>query len=276
MLTCNLMGGLGNQLFQIFTVISYAINTNNQFKFLNVDTLGEGSTTRRHTYWNSFLSRLKPFLIDDLPQPIRIIREKHFNYEDISSQLINKNEDIIIYGYFQSYKYFQNNYQLICRVIGLKNIKENVKNMSLDINFERSVSIHFRIGDYKPLHNVYPIMDIDYYRNCIKYTLEIDSNINNILYFCEDHDYECIIQLIDQLRDEFTNLTFTRANVDLDDWQQMALMSFCHHNIIANSTFSWWGAYFNDWDDKIVCYPSKWFVKNIDTDDLCPNNWVKI
>ena len=58
MITCNLMGGLGNQIFQIFTTISYSIDSNNQIKFLDIDKLGGGSTTIRYTYWNSFFTRL--------------------------------------------------------------------------------------------------------------------------------------------------------------------------------------------------------------------------
>ena len=63
------------------------------------------------------------------------------------------------------------------------------------------------------------------------------------------------------------------------DWQQMLVMSCCHHNIIANSSFSWWGAYLNKNIRKIVCYPSKWFgpkTQHHDTSDLCPEEWTKI
>jgi hypothetical protein len=69
-----------------------------------------------------------------------------------------------------------------------------------------------------------------------------------------------------------------RGDNTLADWEQLLLMSCCHHNIIANSTFSWWAAYFNSWKDKIVCYPSVWFgnIANHDTKDLCPEEWIKI
>ena len=83
MITCNLMGGLGNQIFQIFATISYAIKSRNQFKFLNLHQLGSGSTTVRYTFWNTFFSNLKPFLVDVLPEPIYCIKERDFTYTEI-------------------------------------------------------------------------------------------------------------------------------------------------------------------------------------------------
>ena len=73
-------------------------------------------------------------------------------------------------------------------------------------------------------------------------------------------------------------LTFVRANPLLEDWEQMLLMSLCNYNIIANSTFSWWGAYLNTNICKIVCYPDKWFMPeaNKDTNDLFLDDWVQI
>jgi hypothetical protein len=69
-----------------------------------------------------------------------------------------------------------------------------------------------------------------------------------------------------------------RADSKLSDWEQLLLMSLCEHNIIANSTFSWWSGYFNTNQNKIICYPSQWFGPNIVhcTSDLFPKNWFKI
>jgi hypothetical protein len=127
------MGGLGNQIFQIFTTIAYAIKTRNQFKFLNLHQLGGGSTTIRYTFWNSFFSNLKPFLIPEIPLNIHVVREKGFPYNELSLLDLTRNDNILLYGYFQSYKYFHNHYSMICRVIGLDKMKENLLIINLFI-----------------------------------------------------------------------------------------------------------------------------------------------
>jgi hypothetical protein len=83
---------------------------------------------------------------------------------------------------------------------------------------------------------------------------------------------------ITHLKTKFPFLKFQRANPLLSDWEQMLLMSLCEDNIIANSSFSWWSAYFNSSVDKIVCYPSVWFGKDLkhNIKDLCPSKWRKI
>ena len=73
---------------------------------------------------------------------------------------------------------------------------------------------------------------------------------------------------------------FQKVGNDIEDWKQLLMMSMCSHHIIANSTFSWWGAYLNKSTDKIVCYPTHWFgpkLKDINnTKDLFPTDWIKI
>jgi hypothetical protein len=83
MITCDLRGGLGNQLFEIFTTISYAIKAKIPFKFLNIKCMGGGTSTIRYTFWETFLSNLKPFLIENLTQPVHIIKENGFPYNDL-------------------------------------------------------------------------------------------------------------------------------------------------------------------------------------------------
>ena len=280
MITCNLMGGLGNQIFQIFATISFAMKSRNAFKFLDLKQLGGGSSTVRYTFWDTFFANLKPFLIKELPSNIKVIRENGFTYNNIPiTDLILS--DVMIYGYFQSYKYFQDNYSTICRLIGLGKMKDTLLS-KLEFSNEylsNCVSMHFRIGDYKNLQHFHPLTTALYYERAVQHiTDKYPNNEFTILYFCQDNDIEDVLEIITLLMDKFPRHTFIRGKNILEDWEQMLLMSCCHHNIIANSSFSWWSAYFNFHTDKIVCYPSVWFgdSANLDTKDLCPSSWVKI
>ena len=280
MITCNLMGGLGNQLFQIFATISYAIKSKNRFHFLNFETLGGGSTTLRYTFWNTFLSNLKPFLVNELPQDIQIIRENGFPYHELPIYQMH-NRNIMIYGYFQSYKYFQEHYETICRIIALGKKKDELL-CKLELSNEilaNVISMHFRIGDYKKLQDYHPLAPYEYYERAISYIREKKPEQDFIIYyFCEDSDINDVLSNVQKLEAKFTAYKFVRGENSLNDWEQMLLMSCCHHNIIANSSFSWWAAYFNSWEDKIVCYPSVWFgpAANNDIRDLCPSTFVRV
>jgi hypothetical protein len=100
-----------------------------------------------------------------------------------------------------------------------------------------------------------------------------------ILYFCENNpvDIGHVLKIIDMLKIEYPYLEFVRQS-GLEDYEEMLLMSLCGHNIIANSTFSWWGAYLNQNIGKIVCYPENWFMPEAkkDTSDLFLEDWVAI
>jgi hypothetical protein len=274
------MGGLGNQIFQIFTTIAYGIKSRIQFKFLNIETLGGGTTTIRHTFWNSFFSRLSPFLIENLPQPIHIIREKDFTFKELPIYEIIQ-RDVMIFGYFQSYKYFVNEFPIICRIIDVNSMKQKViEKLNYTNDFlNNCISMHFRIGDYKKIQDYHPIMKKEYYLKSLKLIQQVYPDINfNIMYFCEDIDIEDVNIIIDFLKKNFPHYKFNCGEKNLEDWEQLLLMSCCHHNIIANSSFSWWGAFFNFNNDKIVCYPSTWFgpTAKHNTKDLCPEQWYKI
>jgi hypothetical protein len=99
------------------------------------------------------------------------------------------------------------------------------------------------------------------------------------LFFCEKEDTAQVCQLVDKLHEIYPMVEFVKVDDSIEDWKQMILMSCCNDHIIANSSFSWWGAYFNDNIDKRVIYPSQWFgpvLQHNDTRDLCPSGWIKI
>ena len=277
MITCNLMGGLGNQIFQIFATISYAIKSRNKFQFTDRDQLGGGGSTLRYTFWNSFFSNLKPFLTSNFPH-LHVMREKGFPYNELFV-LEMMNRDVLLHGYFQSYKYFQDNYATICKMIGLEKMKTNLLEKINLVNDDKTISMHFRLGDYKKIQDFHPIATYEYYERALSHIQKLKPHDDfSVYFFCEDEDLDDVQVKIDKLIQRFPRYRFIRGENTLADWQQMLFMSCCHHNIIANSSFSWWGAYFNSHADKIVCYPSVWFGEkaNNDTRDLCPSEWFQI
>ena len=294
MLTCNLQGGLGNQLFQIFTTIAFSLKTSNSFFFQNKyqltnETDANNGATVRYTYWKTFLSGLNSFVKDQnkLPNLELVVKERGFNYDpSIILNLMNNQQKVkMIVGYFQSYKYFNMYKKSIFKLAKIEEkqlaVYNKVKDVIDNLNFDTSVSVHFRLGDYKKLQEYHPILENSYYIDSINLVLkqkQTNKPIRNILFFCEDNDFDEVIEKIYVLEQVFPNLIFARGGKQLCDWEQMMLMSLCSANIIANSTFSWWGAYFNMNPTKIVCYPASWFGPKAghDTSDLFPEDWIMI
>jgi Glycosyl transferase family 11 len=272
MISCMLMGGLGNQLFQIFATIAYALENRKPFGFVYTKHLGgTPATIKRPTYWDSFLFSLKNFTHENLGQN-PILREKGFTFGPLPSP---EHTDTMLLGYFQSYKYFDQNFQAICRLIKLDKIKMQIK-QKYPHNFDSSISMHFRLGDYKKLSEFHPVLSQDYYEAALTHVTK-NTKLTHVLYFCEEQDNEDVSQTITFLKDNFPNVTFEKVDDTIPDWEQMVMMSCCKCNIIANSTFSWWAAYFNHYNNKIVCYPGTWFGpknQHLDTRDMFPEEWI--
>ena len=147
------------------------------------------------------------------------------------------------------------------------------------------VSLHFRIGDSVQNLHIHPIAPIEYYYRAIQHMVAATGGgtaAYTFLVFYESCDKDTVIRNVSELKQRCAclphDIEFHFVRDTIADWQQMLLMSVCDHNIIANSTFSWWGAYFNANPGKVVCYPSVWFGPGVshDTRDMFPESWARI
>jgi hypothetical protein len=277
-----LQAGLGNQLFMIFATMSYAIDNGfNYVIYSYVNYVLDG----KKSYWNNLFDNLKFKITDKLDNNIPLYEEKNFEFVKIPSL----NIDFNIKGYFQSYKYFEHNYKQIMQTLKIYDKINDVKNKYNHYFKKKTIALHFRMGDtliQDSRNGEELLLKPSYYDNALSY-LEtiIDKNeIKNdydILYFAENissdksmiNDY---IEIINKNR----NYNFIKVSDDIEDYEQLLLMSLCDHFIIASSTFSWFSAYFNQNKDKKVIYPTQWFgakaKKETNTSDLCPKDWIEI
>ena len=274
------MGGLGNQLFQIFCGIAYAIEHNIPFK-INISKFDIVSPldniSKRPTYWANFLSNLSEFTYEQRLQiPYSYIESVYFKFDKIP--YIDR--DFKLCGYYQSYKYFDTHFANICKMINLDNQKLEIREKydSLFRGIKKPICLHFRIGDYVKNLAMHPVLNSEYYINCIKYLKsqipDLEENYY-LLIFGELCDNSKIIHNIEIIKAN-CNIEIVICDYAIPDYEQLLLMSLTRHNIIANSTFSWWGAYFNTNVNKIICYPSLWIGSNYNVIDLFPHSWIKI
>jgi hypothetical protein len=281
-ITCHLIGGLGNQLFQIFNALRNAIKYNSRIVFTNATLLGH-----RSTYWSNLLDALQKYTMSIHYSDFKsVIREKGFEYNCLNEYILLSMKDgqnILFDGYFQSPKYFEDVYPTIYHTLRIAEKQEMVRKKMANFDLTNAVSMHFRLGDYKYLPNHHPILTKEYYVNALKHiSLYSPKTITNVLYFYQNEDNEDIQKvqkIIRVLKETFPSIQFTSIlSSRLVDWEEMLAMSCCTHHIIANSTFSWWGAYLNIDPNKIVCYPSTWFGHALthNTRDLFPMEWIRI
>lgn len=274
-LSVYIQGGLGNQLFQIFALISASLRHKIPFKIPYYEQTAVG--LQRPTYWSNFLKSLMPFTSREIAVSTRY-NEPHFNYKPLPAST----NSVMYVGYFQSEKYFIETYDQICRFIKLSESKEQVRDKWGNSHLmpgKINISLHFRLGDYKNIQDCHPLATDAYYIHTLQHIIsELKTNNLNVVCFYEKADESTVFERIGRMRTHFP-VDFTHASHEMADWEQVLLMSLCDHNIIANSSFSWWGAYFNHNPDKIVTYPAVWFgskMSHLNTSDLCPSNWVKV
>jgi len=282
--SCYLMGGLGNQLFQIFSTMSYGFDHTHCIVFPFTKSLTTG--TVRPTYWDSFLQNIHCFTTNStkniydnsMIHKFPVYKEPGFSHSPIPQ--FDNHPEILLYGYFQSYKYFIHNNKTLFSLIKLNSQQDAIKHAysTLFDTQNTCVSMHFRIGDYQKIQHMHPILPYEYYENSIQYLLNNHPDNLRILYFCQDSDNHIVEPIIKRIKTKFTSIEFIKVDDSIVDWKQLLLMSCCKYNIIANSTFSWWGAYFNQNTDKHVLYPYKWFGSALkhNITDLFPTDWSEI
>lgn len=253
--TVEIMGGLGNQLFQIFALLAHCLHYKLPFYF-STEPIQHGQ--RKQTYWQTpLLQSLQPFVKAPPNKNPFVLHERVFHYQHIP---FYEQDHMKLFGYFQSYKYFQDQQAQIYKLIRLQQTQALIKAKN-PYDYTNMIAVHFRVGDYINLQQCHPLMTLDYYIKAISQflqdhspalceTLEEAKQIQStwqILYFCEENDQTYVetqfiqpLQAHPQFQGKFHFQCIDHA---LADWEQVIVMSLCQHHIIANSTFSWWGAY---------------------------------
>ena len=257
MITTHFKGGLGNQMFQTAAAYSLALDNNDECAFF----MGNPDTAQCHGarhYKANVFKKLKELPEDLVLKPnypeVRYI-EPRFNYDSIPYR-----DGMVLQGYFQSEKYFAHHRK---EILELFDYEPQIK-----YEFKNSVSLHIRRGDYlEPFLAAFlPPLPMDYYTRAL-YNLSNKAKIDHILIFSDDLRW-----CKDNFRD--SRIIFIEGQTDYED---MYTMTKCSHNIIANSSFSWWGAYLNE-NENIVYTPDGWFgfAFKDDWQDIYCKNWIKI
>jgi hypothetical protein len=293
MIIVKLSGGLGNQMFQYAAGLSVAKNNNTKL-FLDVDffkknTAHNGfelskifsekfhiSTVKdvRHILGFRSYSILFKILLrvkNNLLRGQNLYIEPHFSYDRNFKKICDNN---FLVGYFQSEKYFIDIENLIRKIFTFnKNLNTKNKEFLKLIKNSNSVSIHIRRGDYlsnQKAFDVHGICSDIYYDKAISY---IRKKISNPKFYIFSDDKEWVKHKFNYQK----NFIVVDSNSASQSYFDMFLMSKCKHNIIANSSFSWWAAWLNNNPSKNVIAPKMWFKsKSLSTKDLIPKNWILI
>lgn len=256
-----IIGGLGNQMFQY----AYGRNLELSGKKVVFDTsFFAGNKNSKDTARDFKLDKF------NITTSAEFSPKKHL-ISDIWIKIkrrLGLNADV----YFQSEKYFINISDNIRQEFTLKKELSNKAQEVLgNIENTDSVSLHIRRGDYvvdKNINAFHGICGMDYYQRAIEL---IKEKISHPTFFIFSDD---ITWAKDNLKGpEFVFV----SNPEIEDVEELVLMSKCKYNIIANSSFSWWGAWLNNNLDKIVIAPQKWFNdKKANKNQILPEKWIRI
>ena len=278
-------GGLGNQLFQVACTVSLAKKKNVPYAL--PDWIGnyifEKPFNRLNNFKANYLFNLQRLFgkkqIKIFAKPDRIYRQRGLYYKNLKH--LPENVDLI--GYFQSIKYFK---EYKNRIKELFTLNEKCQNFIDDLfekyteGYDKTVSIHVRRGDYIEKKDLYPFCGISYYKKAMEHFE--DGTL--FLVFSDDIDW-CKQNIVGSNISHIDNRTLktpiSYLNIFDNSWADLFLISKVDHNIIANSSFSWWGSWLNENPDKIVIAPQVWFgdefkKHGVFQDDIYLDNWIVI
>ena len=279
MITVSFAGGLGNQMFQY----AFYMAQKHRKKDVKMD-LSFYSTNHDH---NGFeLDKIFNILIDEDEEELkkklknednyfnRLKRKLGFKYRYYyQKSAIKFYEDAMIYddgymcGYWQSEKYFDMIKNEVKNIYNFPDIiDERNKSMESIIRRTNSVSVHVRRGDYIGLDDFNVIPEL-YYLDAVNY---IKGKVTDPYFFVFSNDIEwCKRNIV------VNNAMFIDYNKGKESFRDMQLMSLCKHHIIANSSFSWWGAWLGEKDNTITIAPNIW-LKSCINGDIVPERWVRL
>ncbi len=286
MIIIRLIGGLGNQMFQyayakalqlkgydvkidISAFDTYKLHGGYQLDKYNIDLETTMTVENNQFYKNSIIFKLlKKLRLNNS----KIIEEKSLLFDE---NLLRIEDDTYMQGYFQSEKYFLDIREIILKQFTMiSNITSYTKEVEKSIlNSQNSCSIHIRRGDFTNSvnKNLHGTCSIEYYETAIQLMNNKEENINYFI-FSDDIDW-----VKDNLK--VNNAVYIDNKEKRVPHEDMYLMSLCKNNIIANSSFSWWGAWLNQNEDKSVIAPARWFANKKmykQSKDIICKNWIKI
>ena len=285
MIITQIKGGLGNQMFQ-FAAGKTLAHLNNTFLKLDVSAFDEYKL-RNFDLLNfqtniAFASRQE--INDLLPahnfekafqyfSPLNkrsYYREKKFSFDE---KVLRLGSNVYLKGYFQSEKYFLPAKEIIKQEFRVKHeVISNVNEFANKINNEQSVAVHIRRGDMRSdniTSEYHGVLPVDHYQKCIDI---IRSKVPGPVFYFFSDDIDWVKTHLQIPEAIYVSNNMTKTHIE-----DLYLMSQCKHNIIANSSFSWWGAWLNDNPGRIVLAPKKWFNEGPeDIQDLIPGGWITI
>ncbi len=274
MIIVRLKGGLGNQMFQYALGRVLSLKNNTKLKLdLSFFDLNFKNTTKRSYNLDVFnikagITRLS-YLISILRKIFKSRgQEKSFQFD---KKILSIGENAYLDGYWQSPKYFEGFEDILKNDFTLKNpLTQNTKILAEEIKDSNSLCIHVRRGDYVGNKN-HEVVDTNYYAKGVEY-IKNHAQIDKIYVFSDEIEW-CRNNLSFELPVMFVGDNYAGRCGE----EHMYLMSQCKNFIIANSSFSWWGAWLSQHKEKIVVCPKQWFTDtSVNTDDLIPETWMRI